>query len=150
MNNTTEEVKQENEIEQKPLYVFRELQADDTFLMFSILSKIGINKITDAFGQDAVNKLVASMTSEESKATENTIRNLGISVVLEMANIVLGNLPKCKEDIYQLLANTSNLTVLQVKKLNFATFTKMVIDFIKKEEFKDFIKVVSESFNPEN
>lgn len=150
MNSTIESVEQENIVEQKPVYTFRELQADDTFLMFSIISKIGINKITESFGHDNVKAIVDAMTNDKDENKDAAIKKLGISVVLEMANIVLGNLPKCKEDIYQLLANTSNLTVVQIKKLNFAIFTKMVIDFIKKKEFKDFIKVVSASFNPEN
>jgi hypothetical protein len=45
-----------------------------------------------------------------------------------------------------MLSNTSNLTVNQVKELDFATFAEMVIDFIKKEEFKDFFRVASKLF----
>ena len=63
-----------------------------------------------------------------------------------MADVIFKNLPKCEDDIIQMLSNTSNLTVAQVKKLSLAEFTEMVIDFIKKEEFKDFIKVVSKLF----
>jgi hypothetical protein len=36
--------------------------------------------------------------------------------------------------------------VEEVGKLDFPTFTEMVIDFVKKPEFRDFIKVVSKLF----
>ena len=78
------------------------------------------------------------------------IISVGVSVALEAADVILGNLPKCEKEIYQLLSQTSNLSVAQVKKLNLAQFTEMVIDFIKKDEFKDFIKVVSRLFKSEN
>jgi hypothetical protein len=45
-----------------------------------------------------------------------------------------------------MLSNTSNLSVEQVEKLEFPIFTEMVIDFVKKPEFRDFIKVVSKLF----
>jgi hypothetical protein len=45
-----------------------------------------------------------------------------------------------------MLSQTSNLSVKQVETLDFPTFTEMVIDFVKKPEFRDFIKVVSKLF----
>ena len=127
-----------------PVYTFRKLNSTDTFLMFKIVGKIGINEFTDCLGKDNVKEMIATMTGGESKQNATTM--IGISVILEMANVVIGNLPKCETEIYQMLSNTSNLTVEQVKGLDFVTFTEMVIEFIKKEEFKDFIKVVSRLF----
>ena len=75
---------------------------------------------------------------------------VGISVMLEIANVIIGNLPKCETEIYQLLSNVSNLSVEEVKGLGFATFAEMVLDFVKKDEFRDFIKVVSKSFKVAN
>ena len=135
--------KQEGDITMK--YTFRKLNATDTFLMFKILGKIGINEFSGAFGKDSVKELIAS-----SKGTKNALTVVGISVALEVASVIIGNLPKCEKEVYEMLSNTSNLTVDEVKALDFATFTEMVIDFIKKEEFKDFIKVVSKSFKLEN
>ena len=65
---------------------------------------------------------------------------------LEIANVILGNLPKCEKEIFQMLSQTSNLTEKQVRALDMVTFFEMVIDFIKKDEFRDFIKVVSKLF----
>ena len=130
------------ECDLKP-YVFRPLSAVDVFPMFKIIGAIGINEFTACFEKDGVKNLLASMKDENS---DNLPSIIGISVVLEIANVIMSNIPKCENEIYQILSQTSNLSVAQVKKLDMAVFCEMVIDFIKKEEFKDFIKVVSKLF----
>lgn len=141
----TETVNQEGDITMKKVYTFRKLNSTDVFLMFKIIGKIGINDFTKSFDKDSVKKMIMN-----TKGSNDASTVVGISVVMEMANIIIGNLPKCESEIYEMLSNTSNLTVEEVKSLDFAIFIEMVIDFIKKEEFKDFIKVVSKLFNPEN
>lgn len=128
-------------------YTFRKLNSTDMFLMFRIISKIGINEFTDCFGKDSVKQMIGKF-SGGNKTIDDAAAVVGISVMLEMANVVLGNLHKCESEIYQMLSNTSNLTVDEVKALDMVTFAEMVIDFIKKDEFKDFIKVVLKSFKP--
>lgn len=138
-------VNQEGDITTKePVYTFRKLNSTDTFLMFKIIGKIGVNEFTACFEKDTMKQMIAAVTGDESEG--NTTAMIGISVILEVANVVIGNLPKCEAEIYQMLSDTSNLTVKQVKDLDFATFAEMVIDFVKKDEFKDFIKVVSKLF----
>lgn len=126
---------------ERQVYTFRKLNSTDTFLMFKIIGKIGINEFTKSFDKDNIISLISA-----TKGAKNATTVVGISVILEMANVIIGNLPKCETEIYQMLSNTSNLSVDEVRGLDFATFTEMVIDFIKKEEFKDFIKVVSKLF----
>ena len=133
--------KQEGDITMDKVYTFRKLNSTDTFLMFKIIGKIGINDFAKSFDKDTVKDLIKSTKGANGASTV-----VGISVALEVANVIFGNLPKCEAEIYQMLSNTSNLSVEQIKGLDFATFTEMVIDFVKKEEFKDFIKVVSKSF----
>ena len=124
-------------------YTFRKLSAVDVFPMFKIIGAIGINEFTACFEKDGIKNMIASFTGESKEDMSSIV---GISVILEIANVIIGNLPKCENEIYQILSQTSNLTVAQVKKLDMAVFFEMVIDFIKKEEFKDFIKVVSKLF----
>ena len=140
--------KQECDTITEKVYTFRKLNSTDTFLMFKIIGKIGINEFTECFGKDTVKQMINKVTGGANNNDGITI--VGISVILEIANVIFGNLPKCEDEIYQMLSQTSNLTVKQVKELDFATFMEMVIDFIKKEEFKDFIKVVSKSFKLAN
>lgn len=137
--------KQEGDITtSEKVYAFRTLNATDVFPMFTILSKIGINEFAESFGKESVQKMVATLTGEGGVA--NFAQTAGIAVMLEVVNVVLGNLPKCEREIFQMLSRTSNLSEKQVKELPFPVFTEMVIDFIKKDEFKDFIKVVSKLF----
>ena len=127
------------------IYEFRKLKSDDTFLMFKILGKIGLNEFSGCLEKDSVKQMFGLVEKGDNATTI-----VGMSVVLEVANIILGNLPKCKTEIYELLSNTSNLSVKEVKELDFVVFMEMVIDFIRKEEFADFIKVASRLFKSEN
>ena len=117
-------------------YAFRKLSATDVFPMFTIMSKIGINTFADSFNAKELMK----------GANEQDASIVGISVALNIAQKIMSNMYRCETDIYNLLSNTSNLTVEEVKKLDFATFTEMVVDFVRKEEFADFFKVVSKLF----
>jgi len=130
------------EAAEKP-YTFRKLSAVDVFPMFKIIGAIGINEFTACFEKDGIKNMIASFTGESGEDMSSIV---GISVILEIANVIIGNLPKCENEIYQILSQTSNLTPAQVKKLDMAVFFEMVIDFIRKEEFRDFIKVVSKLF----
>lgn len=128
--------KQEGDITMKK-YNFRTLNATDTFLMFKILSKINIKEVAQGINADGVKELI------DGKKDASAV---GVAVMMEMVNVILSNLPKCENEIYQLLANTSNMDVKTIQELDFITFTEMVIDFVKKEEFKDFVLVVSRLF----
>lgn len=135
--------------EVKKPYTFRKLEAVDMFVMFKIISAIGINEFKVCLEAEGFKDLVSKMTGEDvdkEEISEDDYLALGASVVLELAQVIFGNLPKCEKEIYQILSQTSNLKVDQVKKLPAVTFFEMVIDFIKKEEFKDFFKVVSKLF----
>ena len=128
-------------------YSFRPLNSTDTFLMFKILGKIGINEFTNCLEKDGVKQALAAVTGDKSENRNFTA--LGVSVTMELANVIIKNIPNCENEIYQLLANVSNLSVKQIKDLDFITFTEMILDFVVKEEFKDFIKVVSKRFMSE-
>jgi isopropylmalate/homocitrate/citramalate synthase len=112
--------------------------------MFTIINKIGLNEFKAFFDGDNLARLAASFKG--GKTAEKAIEEVGISVFIELVSIILGNLPKCENDIFNMLANTSDLTVEQVRKLDMAEFAEMIMDFVKKEEFADFIKVVSKLF----
>jgi hypothetical protein len=128
-------------------YIFRTLGGGDVFLMFKIIGKIGVKEFNACLEHDGIKHLVAATMGENMMEQEEaSVSVTYISVVLEVADVIFNNLPKCEDEIFQMLSQTSNLSVEQVKELNLAQFTEMVIDFIKKDEFKDFIKVVSKLF----
>ena len=134
-------------------YTFRTLGGEDVFLMFRIIGKIGVKEFNACFEHDGIKHLVAAMMGEKlTKANdvegeeETSYSVTYITVILEVADVIFRNLPKCESEVFQMLSQTSDLSVAQVKKLSLAQFTQMVIDFIKKEEFRDFIEVVSGLF----
>ena len=70
---------------------------------------------------------------------------MGLTISFDIVNIIVSNLPKCEKEIYQLLSQVSGMPEMFFKN-DMILFTEMVIDFIKKEEFPAFIKVVSKLF----
>lgn len=124
-------------------YELRELQADDLFIMIGIVNKIGIKEFKACFESEEVKTAVLNMAKakEDGEADESAdVVSIGIGVALDIATILLANISKCKNDIYTLLANLSGLTVGDIAKLPVKTFTGMVIDLVKKEEFADFFQ----------
>ena len=143
-----EEIVETVETVEKP-YTFRLLGADDIFLMAKIIKQIGIKEFKACFDGDGIKSLIqnAVLDKKDGEDSDSSIISVGVSVALDIADVILGNLPKCKDDIYQMLSQTSNLTVEEIKAPgNAVMFVEMVIDFIKKEEFKDFFGVVSRLF----
>lgn len=133
------------EPEKKP-YTFRRLNAPDVFIMAKIIKAIGINEFTACFEKEGVIDMVAAMTAEGKEMSEQDFSIAGYSVILEIADVIIGNIPKCEKEIYQILSQTSNLSIDEVKSLDMVIFLEMIIDFVRKEEFRDFIKVVSKLF----
>lgn len=148
----TESIKPKDEPTEEKPYTFRKLSSPDVFLMFTIISKIGINEFMACLEGDSLKKLVktfVSMTKEEKTEEENDdLYVMGaIAGTLEIANVIFRNLHKCEKEIYELLAQTSNLTVDEIKaEGNAIMFLEMVIDFLRKDEFPAFIKVASKLF----
>lgn len=145
----TENVNQENTPPIKePVYIFRKLNSTDVFPMFKIMGKIGVNNFDTCFKKESIKRMVSdALNGNTVDSDDDSAHAAGISIMLGIVNVIIGNIPKCEQEIYELLSNTSNLSVSQIKELDFAVFTEMVIDFVKKDEFKDFVKVVSKLFN---
>lgn len=130
-------------------YELRGLMADDMFIMFSIISKIGIKEFKACFESDEVKSAIKNMfeqkknaddEEEKADADNDGIVSVGISIALDIATILLANIGKCKNDIYALLASLSGMKAGDIAKLPAKTFTSMVIDLVKKEEFADFFQ----------
>ncbi len=134
-----------NNEEQAKAYELRELTADDMFPMFQIISKIGIREFKSCFESDNVKKLVTEMTS--GKASKDDLKaTVGVTVAFDLASVVLSNLPHCKDDIYQLLAQLSGMSTKDIGKLPMPVFMEMIIDVIKKREFTDFFQAAVKLF----
>lgn len=130
-------------------YTLRSLQGADIFPMSTIIKKIGVKEFKNAFQDEEIKDLVKSINSGEI-SKDAAANQAGMAVILNIADVVLGNLPRAEKDIYKFLASLSGMKPDEVAALPMATFTGMVIDVIQKDEFKDFIKVVSRLFKSAN
>lgn len=127
----------------------RSLQGADIFPMSAIIKKIGVKEFKNAFQDEEIKDLVKSINSGEI-SKDAAANQAGMAVILNIVDVVLGNLPRAEKDIYKFLASLSGMKPDEVAALPMATFTGMVIDVIQKDEFKDFIKVVSRLFKSAN
>ena len=131
--------------EKAKAYELRDLTADDIFPMFQIISKIGIREFKSCFESENVKKLVAEMTSGK-ESQENLKATVGVTVAFDIASVILSNLSNCKDDIYLLLAQLSGMTTKAIAALPMMTFMEMIIDVVKKKEFKDFFQAAVKLF----
>lgn len=118
-------------------YTLRVLEASDVFVMSKIIHSIGIEEFKKCFNAETVKKVM-----EQSKDVEA----VGFDIFFDIVGVITGNLPKCEKDIYKFLAGLSGMTEAQIKALPMNTFLEMIIDVVKKEEFADFLSVVSKLF----
>lgn len=130
-------------------YILRSLQGADIFPMSAIIKKIGVKEFKNAFQDEEIKGLVQSINNGDM-SKDAAANQAGMAVILNIADVVLGNLPRAEKDIYKFLASLSGMKPDEVAALPMATFTGMVIDVIQKDEFKDFIKVVSRLFKSAN
>lgn len=120
----------------------RGLKSSDLFGMFRILSKLGLKDLRSSLSQESIQ----AMVSATDEANEDRAQTVGFAVFLEIAEIVLANLPKCENEIFAFLSGLSGLTAAEVADLPLADFTEMVITVITREDFRDFFTAASGLF----
>lgn len=121
-------------------YTLRKLCADDMFIMFRIISKIGMKDLR---------KCIAAVDVQAAISGKD-VNAVGMAVAFEIAAVLMEHLPDCKKEIYTFLESLSGLKEKEIAALDMATFTQMIIDVIRKEEFRDFFTAVSTSFKQES
>lgn len=130
--------------EKTKAYELRSLTADDMFPMFQIISKVGVKEFKSCFESPDVKKAIEGMAS--GKQDQDSLTAVGMTIAFDLAGVIVSNLASCKNDIYTLLAQLSGMTTKEIASLPMVTFMEMIIDVIKKEEFKDFFQAVSKLF----
>lgn len=126
-------------------FELRELKSQDIFPMMKILGNIGMDELKDIVSEENIKSLITTINAENKN--EDVAVVLGFNLVLEIAGVVMNNLPKCEKDIYKFLGGLSGMTEKQIADLPMVTFAEMIMAVIDKDEFKDFFKVVSRLFN---
>lgn len=131
-------------IEEVKSYTLRKLCADDIFPFCSIINQIGFKEFKACFeSEESIGRIKKLMDGERTiDAT-----SIGIPIAMDVAGIIFANIEKCKGSLYQLLSQLSGLTKDEIAALDLDVFMEMIIDVVKKEEFKSFFKAASKLFN---
>lgn len=113
-------------------YTFRDLKSSDMGAVCKILTSIGVKEFKNidiAIGKDA------------------TPTEIGTAVIFGIAGIVIENIPKAQKDIDIFLASVTGLNVEEIKDMSLSDYGDLIVQVIKKDEFKDFFVHVMKLFN---
>lgn len=129
-------------VEDAKPYTFRKLETADVFPMFKLLNKIGFKELKDNEGL----KKTLFMFMGGTVDGKVDVNSLGMDIFFEAASVLFEAIPKAETEIYTILSNVAGVTVEDIMKQPPAVTFEMIVDFCKKEEFKDFFSVVLKLF----
>lgn len=118
-------------------YTIRRMTSADIFPICTIIKKIGI---------DEVKKIVNSPEMREmiGKGDKVDATSIGMSFMLDVASLVVGNIPKIETDLYKFLASMTKMSEKELREISPADFLDLIIAVIKHEDFKDFFSRASQ------
>lgn len=110
-------------------YTLRKFKDGDLFPMLQILKKIGIKDCKEAFIQVA--------------SGEKNLKQIGMMAGFDLADIMIGNLAKAENEIYELYSCLSGIPVEDMKEMEFGTLPMMIYDSFHEAKNTSFFKVLS-------
>lgn len=119
----------------------RNLKSTDIFPMVGILNKIGFKELKDVITPEKLTGLLSGEDQDENGVDLSTV--LGFNLIFEIAGIIVANLESCRTDLYRFLSGVSEQSIQELEDMSPAEFLQLIIDILKKPEFGDFFKVVS-------
>lgn len=120
----------------KNKWEFRRLDAPDIFPVLNLIKKIGFKEFKECFKSEELKDIAKSGDDSATMAA-------GVTIMFDIAGIVIDHIGACQDDIFNLLASVSNLTREEIEKLSMAELAEMIIELVQKDDFADFFKVVS-------
>ena len=124
-------------------YKLREFKDKDLFPMLGIIKKIGISDCKAAFEQLSEQMRSKNKNKDKDKNQDN-LEKVGILFVLDIADVLIGNLSKCEDEIYALWSDLSGIPVDDMKEMEFGTLPLMIYDSFRQARNTSFFKVLSE------
>ena len=128
-------------------YTLGKFKSTDIFTMATLLSKIGLGKVADAFGRDNVMKILSDF---KGKKKEDVTAFTGMQVALQVGEIILGNLENCEAEVFKLLSSVSGLSADDLRNMDAEIFAGLIVEVVHLPQFKDFFKAASRLLNTEN
>lgn len=117
----------QEEVIERP-YTLRKLKDNDLFPLLQLLRKIGLQNFKQSFVQETEGK---------------TVKAVGITVVLDMADIIIANLGTASDDIYEMWSGLSGIPVNEMKEMEFGTLPLMIYDTFNEVKNTSFFRVLS-------
>lgn len=109
-------------------YTLRKLKDSDLFPFLQLLRKIGLKDFKEAFSQVSDGK---------------DVKEIGLDVVLSMADKIICNLDTAQNEIYALWSNLSGIPAEEIKEMEFGTLPLMIYDSFSEVKNTAFFKVLS-------
>lgn len=128
-------------------FTLGKFKATDVFTMATLLSKVGLGKMTDAFGRENVTDILAK---NKGKKGDEIAAITGMQVALQIADVILANIEKCEAEIFKLLSNISGIAIDDIKNLDAEVFAELIVAVVKLPQFRDFFKAASKLLNTAN
>lgn len=119
-------------------FEFRRLNSKDIFPMARIITKIGFKEFKGCLTSSDITQLVTDVDNKDSLTTA-----VGLSIALDIGGVVLANLEKCEKEAFEFLSSVSGMSVKELEGMALSDFAELILEFFKKDELKDFFKVVS-------
>lgn len=127
-------------------YTLRDLTADDIFPVLRILNKIGVNDVKKCFAAQEVRTAI----TDAAAGKDTDVSAVGVTVMLEIASLLIEHIPDCRDELYGFLASLSGKKKEDVAALPMLTFVRMIRDVVRKDEFRDFFGALTGFLNSEN
>ena len=119
----------------------RELNTEDFFTLIDMSDKMDTSNIIDKvmdLRKETAKKVKGKSLSNAEK--EDVYQRIGFKAAL----LVIQSLGKAKKEFYKLLADVTNLTEDEIKKLPFTDLIQIFIKMFKQEEFKSFLSEITD------
>lgn len=134
-------------------FEMRELNGGDIFTMLGIIGKLDIKEevvslIERQYGND---KDVISLsdhkqkkpTKKEQEAASLAYQKRGMVLVTDIGFAILRHVNDAKADINKFLADLTGTSQKEIESLSMLDYTKLLVDFGKKAELKDFFRSIA-------
>ena len=108
--------------------------------MVRIINGIGFKPLKDSINVDEINKLRKGMTDENA---DDVTSQVGVSVVMSILGVVIENLPKVENDVYEFCGSVAGIKPKDVAKMEMGEFMDLLVAIFKMDGFKDFFSRAS-------
>lgn len=140
------------------MYVKRKLGVGDLMPVVRIAGKIGVSDFKKCFSGENIKRTIKVKVAEKENAESKTesqdvdkdtdvIEQIGFEAVMEAADVLLTNIPKCENELYDFLASMCELPVKEFKKLPPSAFIDIFHEIFIAEEAKDFFSHAAKLLN---